>query len=239
MNTPLMIYGREILFKEVNINKSMKRLIIICEGETEQEFCKDVLYGYLQNIDIYIETPLIKKSLGGIVPWEYLKKQIDLHLNEDVFVSMLIDYYGIQDYHKFPKWEESKSIVDKIDRLNFLESAMNDELEENIKYRFIPYIQLHEFEGLLFNNIDAFVNNIPLNEIKDIGELKSTISSFANPELINDGKTSAPSKRLGRLISGYNKIVYGAILAESIGLERLRAKAFRFNEWIQKLESIR
>lgn len=216
----------------------MKRLIIICEGETEQEFCKDVLYNYLQKKDIYIETPLIKKSLGGIVPWESLKRQINLHLNEDVCVSMLIDYYGIHDIHKFPKWEESKSIVNKIERTSFLESAMSDEFEDRVKHRFIPYIQLHEFEGLLFNNIEAFTSNIPLNEIISLRELESTINSNANPEMINDGKTTAPSKRLARLISGYNKIVYGAILAEAIGLERLRAKSVRFNGWIQKLESL-
>lgn len=216
----------------------MKRLIIICEGETEQEFCKDVLYGYLQKKDIYIETPLIKKSLGGIVPWGDLKKQIDLHLQENVYVTMLIDYYGIQDFHQFPKWEESKSIVNKIERISFLENAMRDEFEDRVKHRFIPYIQLHEFEGLLFNNIETFKTNIPSKELTGLEELENTIDTNDNPELINEGKNTAPSKRLVRLISGYNKIVYGAILAESIGLERLRAKAVRFNGWIQKLESL-
>ncbi len=216
----------------------MKRLIIICEGETEQEFCKDVLYGYLQKKDIYIETPLIKKSLGGIVPWGDLKKQIDLHLHENVYVTMLIDYYGIQDFHQFPKWEESKSVVNKIERISFLENAMRDEFEDRVKHRFIPYIQLHEFEGLLFNNIETFKTNIPSKELTGLEELENTIDTNDNPELINEGKNTAPSKRLVRLISGYNKIVYGAILAESIGLERLRAKAVRFNGWIQKLESL-
>lgn len=216
----------------------MKRLIIICEGETEQEFCKDVLYGYLQKKDIYIETPLIKKSLGGIVPWGDLKKQIDLHLQENVYVTMLIDYYGIQDFHQFPKWEESKSVVNKIERISFLENAMRDEFEDRVKHRFIPYIQLHEFEGLLFNNIETFKTNIPSKELTGLEELENTIDTNDNPELINEGKNTAPSKRLVRLISGYNKIVYGAILAESIGLERLRAKAVRFNGWIQKLESL-
>ena len=216
----------------------MKRLIIICEGITEQEFCKDVLYRYLQSKDIYIETPLIKKSLGGIVPWQHLKKQIDLHLHEDVYVTTLIDFYGIHETHSFPEWDESKSITDKIERVTFLENAMQNELEDRIKHRFIPYIQLHEFEGLLFNNIETFKTTIPLKEFTGLTELENIINSNDNPELINDGKTTAPSKRLARLIKGYNKVVYGAILAESIGLERLRAKAARFNNWILQLESI-
>lgn len=216
----------------------MKRLIIICEGETEQEFCKDVLYSHFISKDIAIEAPLIKKTMGGIVAWEYIKSQILLHLTEDVVVTMLIDYYGIKDYHNFPKWVESKAIVNKTDRMAFLENAMKEDIDDSVRFRFIPYIQLHEFEGLLFNNIDTFKRNIPENEFTDIRELESLINNNSNPELINDGALTAPSKRLVRLISGYNKIVYGAILAQEIGLERLRAKAVRFDEWIVNLESI-
>ncbi|OIP83304.1 MAG: hypothetical protein AUK44_05825 [Porphyromonadaceae bacterium CG2_30_38_12] len=216
----------------------MKRLIIICEGETEQEFCKDVLYNHFFSRDIVIETPLIKKSMGGIVAWEHIKSQILLHLKEDVTVTLLIDYYGIKNYHNFPKWAESKTIVNKIDRMTFLENAMKEDIDDVVRFRFIPYIQLHAFEGLLFNNIETFKGNIPDNEFTNILELERTINLHANPELINDGLTTAPSKRLESLIKGYNKIVYGAILAEEIGLERLRAKAVRFNEWIAKLESI-
>ena len=216
----------------------MKRLIIICEGETEQQFCKDVLYNHFFSRDIVIETPLIKKSMGGIVAWEHIKSQILLHLKEDVTVTLLIDFYGIKDYHNFSKWAESKTIVNKIDRMTFLENAMKEEIDDRVRFRFIPYIQLHEFEGLLFNNIETFKNIIPENEFTNIRELETTINSNINPELINDGATTAPSKRLERLILGYNKIVYGADLAEEIGLERIRAKAVRFNDWIAKLESI-
>ena len=216
----------------------MKRLIIICEGETEQQFCKDVLNNHFFSRDIVIETPLIKKTMGGIVAWEHIKSQILLHLKEDVTVTLLIDFYGIKDYHNFSKWAESKTIVNKIDRMTFLENAMKEEIDDRVRFRFIPYIQLHEFEGLLFNNIETFKNIIPENEFTNIRELETTINSNINPELINDGATTAPSKRLERLILGYNKIVYGAVLAEEIGLERIRAKAVRFNDWIAKLESI-
>lgn len=218
----------------------MKRLIIICEGETEQEFCKDVLYKFFQNKDIYIETPLIKKSLGGIVSWPSIKKQINAHLQENVnvYVTMLIDYYGIKGSHNFPKWEESLSIDDKFTRMNFLEFEMCEDIDESLRNRFIPYVQLHEFEGLLFNNIEVFKNNIPANEFKNIQELENTINQYPNPEIINNGAITAPSKRLERLIVGYNKIIYGSTLAVSIGLDQIRSKAVRFNHWIEILEAI-
>ena len=76
----------------------MKRMIVICEGPTEQEFCKDVLTNYFITKNISIECPTIKHSNGGIVSWNTLKKQIIMHLNEgDCFVTLLIDYYRIKD----------------------------------------------------------------------------------------------------------------------------------------------
>ncbi len=220
--------------------KSMKRIIIVNEGETEQEFCKDVLQPHFLRQDILIEYPTIKKSGGGIVAWESLKKQIDNHLKQDptAFVTTLIDYYGINGKLKFPKWDEAKAVVDKNHRLSFLEQSMKELIDASHNYRFIPYIQLHEFEGLLFNNIDVFKSQIAPNEFKNYEELVKTINDYPNPELINDGKTTAPSKRLQSLIIGYNKPVYGSILAEAIGLPKIRAKCPRFNDWITILEAV-
>lgn len=51
----------------------MNKIFIICEGETEQIFCREILSSYLLKSNIQVKTPLIKKSHGGIVPWEYIK----------------------------------------------------------------------------------------------------------------------------------------------------------------------
>ena len=40
------------------------------------------------------------------------------------------------------------------------------------------------------------------------------------------------------LSGGYNKVVYGDILSEAIGLERIREKSPRFHQWITCLENI-
>jgi hypothetical protein len=215
----------------------MKRIIIICEGQTEIEFCKDVLAQHFLDKNIFIQTPLIKKSGGGIVPWNNLKKQIENHLIEpEVYVTTFIDYYGIPDNYNYPKWSQSNTIIDKNDRMSFLENEMKLELKNNI--RFIPYIQLHEFEGLLFNNIEAFDQHIAPNEFNTREDLVTIINQYSNSEMINNNKETAPSKRLQNHIIGYNKIVYGSILAESIGLVKIRVKSPRFNKWIEILESI-
>ena len=217
----------------------MKRLIIVCEGPTESEFCNDVLAPSLLKNDIYLETPLIKKSNGGIVPWSNIKRQIEMHLHEgDAYVSLLIDYYGIKDSYLFPGWEESKGISSLTSKLEFLCDKMKKDVREDVASRFIPYMQIHEFESLLFSNIEVFANNFDSAKEMDFSVLEKTIKDFSNPEEINTRPTWAPSKRILKAIPGYEKIIYGSCLATEIGLDTIRDKCPLFNLWISKLMSI-
>jgi hypothetical protein len=218
----------------------MKRVIIICEGETEREFCKKLLATYYAKKDIHIQAPLIKKSMGGIVKWGVLKKEIETYLQENnVFVTMLIDYYGLYSKYYFPGLDESIQILDKNDRMKFLEAAMQNDLKESVRHRFIPYLQLHEFEGLLFNDINVFYEQVPEEELVGIAELKQTFIDYPdNPEMINNNRETSPSHRLERIISGYNKILYGHYFAEAIGLDKIRNKSPRFNAWMNIIEVI-
>jgi hypothetical protein len=217
----------------------MKRIIIVCEGPTEQEFCKDVLQSHFNPIEIYLHFPIIKKSGGGIVAWGVLKKQIENHLRQEAeaLVTTLIDYYGILAKHQFPGWDAASKIIDKNAKMDMLESCMKNSIHSDINNRFIPYIQLHEFEGLLFNDINIFNDNFHQQDFIDKPELEKTINDYPNSEFINDTAENSPSYRLKRMIKGYNKIVYGAILAQSIGLLKIRNKSPRFNNWIKSLEN--
>lgn len=68
----------------------MKRIIIICEGPTEQAFVKTNLQLPFISKNIYIQSPLIKASRGGIVKWSTLKSQIEMHLKSepDAYVTI-------------------------------------------------------------------------------------------------------------------------------------------------------
>lgn len=215
----------------------MKRLIIICEGPTEQAFCNDILRDHFLPKGILLDAPTIKHSNGGIVAWETLKKQIITHLNEgNCIVSLFVDYYRIRDSYNFPGWMNSKSITDIYDRMRYLFEQMSLDIDINLRSRFIPYIQLHEFEGLLFSDISVFPNNFTKDEL-DFSLLETAVKSAHTPEEINNGPNTAPSERLKRAIKGYDKIVYGSCLASDIGLKTIRKKCILFNEWIEKLET--
>ena len=217
----------------------MNRIIIICEGQTEQEFCNTLLQPHFSANGITLQAPLIKKTMGGIANWNVLKREIETYLRreKDVLVTTLIDYYGIKDSHGFPLWAEKQAIADKNQRLDELEAAMQADVDENLRPRFVPYLQLHEFEGLLFSDKQAFYTTFNEDELVGETELKQTFADFNNPEMINDGVETSPSHRLERIISGYDKVVYGCCLAEAIGLEKMRQKSPRFDNWLKRLET--
>lgn len=216
----------------------MKRLIIVCEGPTESEFCNDVLLPALLKSDICVDAPLIKRSQGGIVSWNAIRQQLLMHLHENgAYVTLLIDYYGIKDSHAFPGWDESKEIADKPSRMRFLFDKMANDIPEEIRCRFIPYIQLHEFESLLFSDINVVSQSFDKNEA-DIARLQSAVDDFDTPEDINSRPDLAPSKRLMSAIPSYDKVVFGSCLAHDIGLEKIISMCRLFKEWYGRISSI-
>lgn len=213
----------------------MKTLYVICEGPTEQEFCMDSLKDYLTNVQLH--APLIKHSGGGIVSWSKLKEQIVHLLNEsDSYVTTFIDYYGIRGSLNYPKWEEGKSIADKVKRMNFLETAMKDEISNNVNYRFFPHLQLHEFESLLFCDVDVFSRYY---ENANIDSLHKIVRAFNyQPETINNSAATAPSKRILDAVPSYEKVLDGNYLAMEIGLDKMLSLCPHFRDWIGSLRAI-
>lgn len=216
----------------------MKRLIIVCEGPTENEFCLNVLAPALLKSEIYVDAPLVKKSNGGIVPWPNIKRQIETHLHEgNAYVSMLVDYYGIKDSYNFPGWAESKSISSLSERCKFLCDSMKVDIAPELASRFIPYMQIHEFESLLFSDIAVFKDNFTQKEM-DFSILEDAVREFSNPEEINSRPTLAPSKRLISAIPSYEKVLFGNYIASETGLTRIMERCPLFNQWVTTLMSI-
>lgn len=216
----------------------MTRLIIVCEGPTEHEFCTGVLGPALLKHGVYVDAPLIKRSQGGIVSWSNIRSQIIRHLHEaGAYVSLLVDYYGIKDSFSFPGWKESQGIADKHERMRFLFERMSDDLPDELSSRFVPYIQLHEFECLIFSDLSVITQNFDAKEV-NMEILERAVKEFANPEEINTRPDLAPSKRLMAAITGYNKIIYGYCLAYDIGLDRILERCPMFAEWYHTLSKI-
>jgi hypothetical protein len=102
--------------------------------------------------------------------------------------------------------------------------------------RFIPYVQMHEFEGLLFSDPERLAVGIEREDLTDYFQLIK--NRFATPEEINDNFETAPSKRIEKKINDYEKPLMGCMAALEIGLKTIRKECKLFNAWLEQLETL-
>lgn len=215
----------------------MRRLIIIVEGDTEKEFVNTILRPYLNNHNIFnIDCFKIKHSKGGLNKYEHVKKDIlNCIYESNILITTLVDYYALPK--DFPEFEKSLSIINKNERLTFLEQSIKEDIERSQNRTFEnlhPYIQLHEFEALIFSSMIG-IEALFTRSQADFVALNKIFTQYNNPEEINENKLTAPSKRLLMHIKGYDKIIDGVMIIDEIGIETVLAKCPRFNEWVKSI----
>lgn len=174
-----------------------------------------------------------RKHRGG-GRWSHWLRDLKRLLGEHSgrFTTMF-DLYGLPD--DFPSLQACSSIVDTVVRASALEKAMADIVDD---WRLIPYIQRHEFETLVLSGLQELGDLLEGDDLTGLGELRAAVGA-APPEDINDGRETAPSKRLERFVPGYRKTVHGPLVLEACGVAKLVKRCPRFGEWVARLEAIR
>ena len=144
----------------------------------------------------------------------------------------MIDFYALPN--DFPGYDESRRQTGSKRRIDILEQHFRLDIGD---IRFIPYIQQHEFEALLFTEPTQFVVAYPERE-NEIQQLVAVRSQFLSPEDINENQ--APSKRIQAIFPDYAKFkpTVGPLVAMEIGLTKIRAENPHFDEWLTKLEQL-
>lgn len=217
----------------------MKRIHCIVEGQTEVQVFSSILQPYIyEKTGVYMLFTPIKHTGGGIVKFSKILPELRNHLKDKgKIVTTYFDYYGINANHDFKYYKEAK-----IDNTNtkvgveLLEKGMVDSLAEHgiNTQNFIPYIQLHEFEALLFSSNEGF--DFQFDDQRIIEKLNEVRNRYPNPEDINDSPTTAPSKRLITILKKYNenyvKTTDGENIATIIGIEKMLEMCPRFNNWV-------
>ena len=212
----------------------MKYLIIVVEGQTEQEFVNDILRPYFAEHGIYhVSARLIQTSRtgkGGFVNFQHLQNDVNRILaNEpNAIVTTFIDFFRCPN--NMPKYNEAIQKGNHQEAVEILEIGMAD-LFNN--HRFIPYIQLHEFEALLFSSDKGFK---AYWEDKLTEKAKEIIAEYPNPEDINSRPEKAPSKRILEIKSNYEKVAEGNLIAMEIGISEMLKRCPRFKAWIELLK---
>lgn len=227
----------------------MTRLHIVAEGETEEGFVNGVLGPYLGRHGVYVTPILIpskagaraRKHRGRLVSYDPARRFINRLLTNDrsAYTTTLFDYYGLPEDFPGLADDSCPSSAQLKERVSYLEAAFASSFES--PRRFIPYFQLHEFEALLFSDVDILDESLRELTNQDhsyLSAIRDMTRRFDTPEDINDDPTTAPSKRLLDLCPGYQKVPFGELIAESIGLETMREKCPHFDDWLSKIENL-
>ena len=115
-----------------------------------------------------------------------------------------------------------------------MEEKIKNTAHENVRNKLFPYVQMYEFEGLLFSCSESMTRVLNEESVKNWAH-QILVEFINNPEEINDSPQTAPSKRLLGKISD-RKTVHGPYIAKDIGLMKIRVMCFGFNAWLKLLE---
>jgi hypothetical protein len=176
---------------------------------------------------------------GGIGEYPRARRDILATLKQEPasFCTTLFDYYGMP--HSWPDREAARQKPSAEKPVAIEKAIMADiagELGQGFnRVRFIPYVQMHEFEALLFSDPKLLADGLYL---MDATATQGIRDQFGSPEEINDSQQTAPSKRIIGLNPGYAKVLDGVRISQKIGLNVMRAQCSHFNEWIRKLEAL-
>ena len=225
-----------------------RRIIALVEGKTEQTFVRDVLAEQLGEKGIDIKASWVGKPghKGGVGEYHRAKMDIIVFLKQDrdIICTTMFDYYGMPG--SWPGRLQAKTEnIPYEQKAHLIEDGLSKDIAEEMGQsfnpaRFIPYIQMHEFEAILFSDVDILAEVLVTAKEPDMATVESglrdIVEQFPNPEQINDDPASAPSKRIQAIAPHYRKVLDGNFAAQKIGLELMQRKCPLFRRWLGRLE---
>lgn len=228
----------------------MIRVNVVAEGRSEMYCAKGPLNQYLDGRPILDARCVLTSRAcrtnyeyrGGLLSYQKAKNDIVSWLKEDpqAYVTTMFDFFRLPN--DFPAYEKAMQLADHRKAVLVLESAMKADILSSlpnlhIDRRFIPYIQLHEFEALLFTDLLVLQDDyIEEEDIRSINQLYKETKDIP-PEEINHGADTAPSKRLLHAI-GYQKGETVSSLIEAISVKAIREKCPHFSRWLSQLQAL-
>jgi hypothetical protein len=229
---------------------TITRLLVHVEGQTEETFINEVVAphllatGYTSVGARIVGNARLRSRRGGIRAWPAVRMDIVKHLRGDFgcAATIMVDYYrlpatgagawpGRAGGQNLTTQEKASRVENAL--LDDMADAMGSEFESK---RFVPFVVMHEFEGLLFSECAAFAAAIGRADL--VPRLLAIRHGFETPEDINDSESTAPSKRVQILAPEYEKPIFGVLAALEIGLTRIRTECPHFHKWLTILESL-
>lgn len=220
---------------------------MLVEGQTEQTFVRDQLAARFGAVGIAVWPVLSGKAgkQGGAPRWHVARKDIQRVLKRGHYCTTMFDFYGLP--LDWPGRAEASGLPWQ-DRAEHVERALADDISTRMgssfnPARFVPYVQLHEFEALLFADLEALVAVTGMLSQTPPARLREAFGAIlteahGQPEAIDDGFDTCPSHRIASLVPAYRKRLHGSILVARIGLNAMIANCPHFGEWVGALEAL-
>ena len=228
------------------VDRAVVELYAVVEGVSEQNFVEQILAEPFARRGIYISATRVGKPghKSGIGPWERARKDILNFLRQGkpgrpVYVTTMFDFYRMP--HTWPRRADAATMAAPQKAVLVEDALLKDVAshfpEMNLE-RFIPYVQVHEYEALLFSSTETLISEFP-DRAREINALIKQTGD-AEPESINDGPSTAPSKRIEALIPEYagRKPSASVNVLREIGIDTIRHRCPHFDSWLFRLESL-
>ncbi|MBQ9682828.1 MAG: DUF4276 family protein [Neisseriaceae bacterium] len=228
---------------------SNTRIIILAEGKSDVKVITEVIAPNFANSEIWLEPITMPTSIGhkggAISLGRFLLNAMNkIKQEQNCFVTTIFDFYKLDS--SFLK-QGVENINNIYTRAECIEKFMSDILQEKLQQeqfdfrpeRFIPYIQLHELEGLFFSDVEKLCSIEP-DWKKHLLQLQAVQNNFDTPEHINNSSETAPSKRLDKILTNpkYRKTRHAPLIAKHITLEKMEAECQHFHQWLEKLRNL-
>ena len=223
----------------------MKRVCIVCEGQTEETFVRDVLAPAFYHLDLNLIPEMVETSpghKGGALKYDRVKRHLrnTLRQSSAPVVTTLFDLYRLDS--DFPSFAASQAQPDLSRRLNVLKQALHADVVAEADCqpeRFIPYIQPYEFEALLFSDVPTLTRIEPGWQ-SATAALAAARPVAESPEHINDRPETKPAAHLERELNNpsYRKRRHGPIAAQKIGLAKIEAECAFFAAWLAQIREL-
>lgn len=203
---------------------------------------KDVLAPHLAGFNVFAEAKIVatgwtadgKRAKGGGINLDRVVRELSTLLPSfnGGYVTSLYDLYGFEDRLS---GETAEALEGRI--------AQRIGTPRNL----IPYVQQYEFESLLLTCPATAATYFQAPALA--GSIVDAVTGAGGAEEVNDGRTTAPSKRLESWtlahapplmrFSKKTKVRHGATLCQRIGLTTIRNACPRFGAWLTKLEALK
>jgi hypothetical protein len=228
------------------------------EGQTELSALNAVLGEHLAVSEIYIYPKIVGKPghKGGVWrSFESISKEIVTLFKQEPAAAFttFFDFYAMPE--NWPGVRDAKAAkssgLQTQQVAQIVERAWDAAIREAAAAldhvpTFIPYVQMHELEALLFSNPQSMADAFLRADLA--ASFSRIVSESGGCEEINDRPQFAPSKRIEQIFPDYRKgrdknkpedlRPHAPAILKRAGLSQIREACPHFGAWVTSLEKL-